>query len=199
MQAELQTELEGPMTEAEYLAFEAASPLKHEYVLGWVRVHALAGALENHNLIAMNLSGEFWLASRKKGCRTYGSDMRLRVSGELSYYPDVTVVCDPGDADPRHKTRPCVLVEVLSPGTAAIDRGEKLLAYRGIESLQTYLIVSSVERRVERHWRDEQGAWHRADLFGNGTLAIPCLDLQLSLEAIYAGINVELAGANGPS
>jgi Uma2 family endonuclease len=188
MQAEARAELEGPMTEAEYLAFEEASPRKHEFILGWVR--ALAGALENHNLIATNLIIDLGLAARGKGCRVYGSDMRVRVSNEIYYYSDVSVVCDPTDTDPRHKTRPCAVVEVLSRGTMAVDRGEKLLAYRGIENLQTYLIVSSVERRVERHWRDGQGAWQRQDVFGDGTVAVPCLDLELAFDAIYAGVQV---------
>ena len=52
---------------------------------------------------------------------------------------------------------PCIVVEVTSPSTARIDRGEKLEAYRRIPALRAYLIVDHRRRRVERHWRESPG------------------------------------------
>ena len=48
---------------------------------------------------------------------------------------------------------PCAAVEVTSPSTARIDRGEKVDAYRRIPTLRAYLIIDHRRRRVERHWR----------------------------------------------
>jgi Uma2 family endonuclease len=139
LQADVEAEPQGRMTEAEYLAFEAASPTKHEYVLGWVR--ALAGANRQHNRVTRRVDRLLTAAADTAGCEVFGSDMRLRVSGGIYYYPNLVVVCDPTDTDPMNVTRPCVIVEVASPGTVSVDRGEKLLAYRGLDSLQAYLLV----------------------------------------------------------
>ena len=81
---------------------------------------------------------------------------------------------------------PCVVIEVTSPSTARIDRGEKLAAYREIPSLRAYLIVDHRRRRVERHWRDDaSAAWMREEILGEGNVAVPCLDAELTLDAIY--------------
>ena len=46
-------------------------------------------------------------------------------------------------------TNPVLLVEVLSPGTAHIDYGEKLAEYTRIESLQAYVLISQ-DRQIGR-------------------------------------------------
>ncbi len=76
------------MSVEEYLALEEASDRKHEYVGG--EVYALAGATEPHNLIVTNLVVEAQLAARRGAqCRVLGSDMRLRVTSDVYYYPDL--------------------------------------------------------------------------------------------------------------
>jgi hypothetical protein len=42
------------MSVADYLAFEATSAIKHEFVGG--EVHAMSGASKEHNLIALNIA-----------------------------------------------------------------------------------------------------------------------------------------------
>jgi len=183
-----------PMSEADYLAMEAESNCKHEYLAG--EVHALAGATENHNRLVTNLIVELGLAARRTGCRVLGSDMKLRIAetqpdGQhrvIYYYPDLQVVCDPADTEPLFKTRPCAIVEVSSSSTESIDTREKLLAYRGIEFLQTYLIVKQERRHVMRHYRDEHGAWWKAELSEHGEIAVDCLNVELELDVIYQGV-----------
>jgi Uma2 family endonuclease len=66
------------------------------------------------------------------------------------YYPDVVVTCDPEDNDEYFVRRPVLVVEVASPSTFAIDRREKLMAYRKLPSLREYLLLSqdSIKRRA---------------------------------------------------
>lgn len=52
-------------------------------------------------------------------------------------------------ANQLFEERPTLIVEVLSPSTAAEDRKGKLRAYATCESLERYILVDPVFRRFE--------------------------------------------------
>lgn len=172
----------------EFLAFEDASSVRHEYVDG--ELYAFAGASWWHNRIAGNIFRQLSIAADDGPCTVFISDMKLRAAERLIYYPDVVVSCDPDEVGQPVVTRPCFIVEVLSPSTESIDRREKLMAYRAIETLRAYLVVYTEQRRVVHHWRDEQGAWQRADVVGDGTITVPCPETELALSDIYRGVEI---------
>lgn len=167
----------------EYLELEERSTVRHEYVGGELYAHA--GASESHNLVAANVHGHIWTATRDSECRAYANDMKLRAAPDAMYYPDIMVVCDVDDTDPLVKSKPCLIVEVLSPSTEHTDRREKLLAYRRIESLKAYIMVYQDQRRVARQWRDDAGAWWQAEISGDGIVPLPCPEIVLTLDEIY--------------
>lgn len=80
---------------------------------------------------------------RDRPCRVFNSHLRVRVpSSGLATYPDVSVVRGQprmDDEDPEGTTlvNPCFLVEVLSPSTESYDRGDKLLHYKQLSSLES--------------------------------------------------------------
>jgi Uma2 family endonuclease len=172
----------------QYLALEAATGVKHEYVLG--QVYALAGATEDHNRIALNIAATLLPAARAVGVsRVVGSDQKLQASNDLYYYPDVQVLCDATDDDPLVKRRPCVVVEVTSDRTEAIDRPEKLLVYRGISGLRLHLIVAQDRCEVTVHFRETAGTWQTRQAQDLDTVPIGCLgDHELSPDAIYQDV-----------
>jgi Uma2 family endonuclease len=177
----------GTLSIEDYLALERATGLKHEYVLG--QAYALAGASEDHNRIALNIAAALLPAARATGCRVVSSDQKLQPGNDLYYYPDVQVLCDSTDDDPLVKRRPCLVVEVSSGGTEAIDRREKLLVYRGISSLQLYLIVAQDRREVTVHFRDAAGTWQTRQAVGTDSIEIACLrNRELDLDAIYQDV-----------
>jgi hypothetical protein len=55
--------------------------------------------------------------------------MRVQVAIDRYYYPDATVSCDENEIE-NALNSPRVVFEVLSPITEAIDRTEKLEAYK---------------------------------------------------------------------
>jgi Uma2 family endonuclease len=66
-------------------------------------------------------------------------------------YPDVVVSCDARDNGPedRFLSHPVLIVEVLSPSTAAYDRSDKCALVRRLPSLREYVLVDVVSMRVE--------------------------------------------------
>ncbi len=171
------------LTIEEYLELEERSTIRHEYVGG--ELYAQAGASEAHNLIVANVHGHLWAVSRNSTCKVYANDMKLRAAPDAMYYPDVMVVRDPNDDDPLAKSRPCLIVEVLSPTTEHTDRREKLLAYRRIDSLKAYVMVYQDQRRVTRQWRDDGNAWWQEDIVDDGVVPLPCPEIALTLDEIY--------------
>ena len=176
----------GLLSMEEYLELEASSHVRHEYVGGMV--YALAGGSDRHNRIAINMVRRLADAADHTPCRVYMADMKLIVA-DISYYPDLMVCCEEPDSDnPTFRHDPCLLVEVVSPGTASIDRREKLLVYRELPTLRAYFIVDQDTQRVERHFRGDDGVWQRADHVTDGTVPVPCLDTELALADIYRGL-----------
>lgn len=177
-------------TPEEYLARERKAMTKSEYRNG--QIHAMPGASRKHNLITGNTYVELHLQLRNRECEVYPSDMRVKVSSTGTYtYPDVVVVCDePRFEDTHFDTllNPTVLIEVLSPSTAAYDRGDKFASYQKLDSLSEYVLISQDAVRVEHYLRQEQ-EWDLtefrslADVF-----SLVSIDCELSLQAIYAKI-----------
>jgi len=175
-----------------YLESELSSPSRHEFVGG--QVYAMAGGSGRHNRVALGIAA-YLLGLNRTNCRVYQEGMKLHIGQDaandaekLVYYPDVMVVCNKLEPDPYFETEPCILVEVLSPSTLAIDLREKRLEYSRLPSLQTYLIVDPETYFVRHFWRDSKGAWQHQDLAGDGEIPLPCLDAVLTLPQIYRGV-----------
>ena len=106
---------------------------KYEYHRGEIfDVYAMAGARAAHNEIALNVAASLHAQLKGKPCRAFVADMLLRVDADdKGYYPDVMVTCSEADrARQTFKTDAVLVIEVLSPSTAAYDRGEKFASYR---------------------------------------------------------------------
>jgi Uma2 family endonuclease len=175
----------------EYLAGEEQSDLRHEYSDG--HIYAMTGASVRHNLIASNTLLALRSQSRGSSCQVFMSDVKLRLAiagKEIFYYPDLMVCCDPTDRAAYYRSKPCLIVEILSASTTRIDCQEKLFAYIQIESLQAYLIVSqeTLQATLHRH----QDEW-RGEVFTDpqSILLLPCASgLELPLAAVYEGVTL---------
>ncbi|MEY4546754.1 MAG: hypothetical protein RL685_2949 [Pseudomonadota bacterium] len=173
----------------EYLALEAMSPnVKHEFLDG--HVFAMAGGTLEHSGIATSLVTLLSNQLRERPCRVFNSDLRVRVLATgLATYPDASVACGEArmdDSDPEGTTlvNPCFLVEVLSPSTESYDRGDKLLHYKQIPSLEAVLLVAHDEPRLEL-WRRVGDKWTLELARGSESLAVPSLGVVLDVAEVY--------------
>ena len=177
-------------TPEEYLARERKALDKSEYRDG--RIYAMPGASREHNLITVNVTGEFYIQLRTRSCEVYPSDMRVKVSAAGLYtYPDVIVVCDEPRFDDTHfdtLLNPTVLIEVLSPSTAAYDRGEKFRRYQYLDSLCEYVLISQDTVCVEHYLRERQ-TWDLTEFRSlDDVFSLVSIGCKLSLQAIYAKV-----------
>jgi Uma2 family endonuclease len=113
------------------------------------------------------------------------SDMKVRIQTaerDIFYYPDVLVSCDVRDRETDYRQYPCLVVEVLSPHTERIDRFEKSLFYRQLDTLQEYVLVSQDYRQLEVSRRAEQ--W-RCPEYIEGEVPFHPIELSVSIDDIY--------------
>lgn len=176
------------MTLAEYVAREATSEVKHEFING--EVYAMAGGTLEHAAIAARLTRELGAALAGKRCEAFNSDARVHVqSTGASFYPDLSVVCGKAESpkeDPNALANPVVLVEVLSEGSEAYDRGAKAGHYRRLSSLREYVLVSQAEQKIEVQRLNERGVWE-LHFFGPGErVELTSLGVSFAVDAVYA-------------
>ena len=169
-----------------YLQAEQASQSKHEYLAG--EVWAMVGASDAHVTIALNLAAMLKQHLKGSACRSYISDMKLRVEqADAYFYPDVMVSCDARDLGNKlAKQHPGFIAEVLSPATEAFDRGQKFTCYRQLPSLQCYWLIDTTQQLIDSFVRTENNDWllhsySQAD----DVVQIQSLDFSCSLEQIY--------------
>ncbi|HEY0386663.1 MAG TPA: Uma2 family endonuclease [Pyrinomonadaceae bacterium] len=176
---------------AEYLAGERDGAVRHEYVAG--QVYAMAGASARHNRIALNIAGRLNDHLAGDECEAFMADMKIRVTPDLFYYPDVVVTCDPPGGDSYFRTAPRLIIEVLSRTTERTDRHEKLAAYQACESVQEYALVSQEQMFVELHRRSADG-W-QTEIFTEPDAACTfhSVGLTLSLKEIYRNVSFDEA------
>lgn len=176
------------ITEAEYLAFDAAHEGRHEFVNG--EIIAMAGVSVSHSIIAMNTTLALGAALKGGPCRPHGADLRVLIDETGLYaYPDITVVCGEvllSDTNPPSVRNPTVIIEVLSESTESYDRGAKLEHYRRRASVQCVLLIDSRQRGLTRYTRNADGSWTLYD-FTDGTVGIDVLRIGLSMSDLYAG------------
>lgn len=181
-----------PLSEDEYQRFEARSPVKHEYLGG--EVFAMTGGTLRHNAIALNIASAVKRHLRGSPCRVFMNDVRLRVEkARAFYYPDVLVACG-ADVSAMNATQvddAVLVVEVLSPGTEATDRREKLIAYRTLPGLVEYLLVSQDRAQVEIYRRRGDIGWERIECTGADQVQLTSIGMTLDLQAVYEGVSFD--------
>jgi Uma2 family endonuclease len=171
-----------------YLDWEAAQTVRHEFVDG--EVFALASAEDRHFTAAGNLFVALRQHLQGTPCRVYMSDVKLHVAAANSYfYPDLMVTCSAADAAQRLvKSEPNLVVEVLSPATAAYDRGGKFAAYRMLPSLQEYLLVDLDAFSCEVYRKGADGLWVLHPFARGETMTLASAGLELPTSEVFADL-----------
>ncbi len=177
------------LTPEEYLAFEATSDIRHEYVDG--ELYAMAGTSKNHNLVSGNLYLLLRRYLQNSGCMTFMADIKVKLqTGRRFFYPDLVVTCDPEDnTSELFVEKPKLIIEVLSPSTKNFDQTAKFLYYRTIPSLEEYLLVGTESPFIQCFRRQTQDIWTLQIYEGLEAIAhLDSFDLDAPLTDVYEGV-----------
>lgn len=170
----------------EYLEGERVSPIKHEYRRG--HVYAMTGAKKPHIIIASNLVRRLGNHLDDTNCIVLPSDIKVRLEeANCYYYPDVAVTCDERDTLTTEDfiLYPSLVVEVLSPSTAAFDRGDKFADYQTSPSLQEYVLITQSEIKIECFHVNAEGKWVSQTYRQGEELELTSIDFRCPIAQVY--------------
>ncbi len=177
-----------PMTAEEFLAWDETQPERYEFVRG--EVFMMTGGRDRNYTVTLNLAIALRQHLRGSPCRVYGSDVKLRVeTANCFFYPDLMVTCSPTDLGDRLiKREPVLVVEVLSPSTAAFDRGDKFADYRQLPALTEYLLVDVDRLRCDLYRKGADGLWVLHPVDETQTLHLASVALDIAPDALWADL-----------
>jgi len=169
----------------EYLKIDEDSyEARYEYIDGDVRM--LAGGTNNHAMISVNISSILHQVLVEQPCITYSSDARVQLSPSRYVYPDITISCDEREqGNDKTLLYPHLIIEVLSPGTAAYDRGNKLRYYRECPTIQEYMLVDAQQPFIEVFRRGENNFWTYHAFESGDIVQLACLDVRFPVSEAY--------------
>jgi Uma2 family endonuclease len=177
-----------PMTAEDFLKWEAGQAERHEFIDG--EVFAMDGVTRQHATVSLNLLAV--LKQHLKGipCRVYRADMKLKLqTANTFFYPDVFVTCSEKDHQAElFMSEPRLIVEVLSESTEAYDRGDKFEKYRQFASLQEYVLVNPIKRKVDSFRLDNTGHWVLYEFTGDAPIEFNSVDLLLDSAVLYEDV-----------
>jgi Uma2 family endonuclease len=170
-----------------YLQLERETDRRHAWLDG--RVWAMAGGSPRHSALKLRVGGTLMQQLLGGPCIALDSDCKVVVQATgLATYPDVSVVC--GDleraaTDTNAIVNPTLIVEVLSDSTEWWDRGGKFQHYQQIPGLRHYVLVSTVEPRIEHFARADGGAWSYRSHGAGDRLILDDLGVRLDVDTLH--------------
>jgi Uma2 family endonuclease len=177
------------MTADEFLAWEATQQERHDFVGG--EVFAMAGAERRHIMAA----GNVYMALRQhlsgSPCSTFIADMKVSAADDSAYfYPDVLVTCSAADRkEPLITREPTLIIEVLSPSTAAYDLGEKFAHYRQIASLREIAFIDLDSRRTDVFRKGADALWVLHSFSRGADVRFASVDLTIPAATLFADVD----------
>src|SRR5271163_3367074 len=140
-----------------------------------------------HNETKGQVFRALWGAVERAGapCRVYTEGLGVRVGAGNLFEPDAIVSCGPRPrAQALEITDPVIVVEVLSPSTAAVDHGPKLMGYFSLPSVEHYLILDPERRVVTHHKRGASDAIETRVLT-SGVARLEPPGFEVAVEALF--------------
>lgn len=128
------------------LAYEYKDEKPHEIING--EVHMMASPGINHVRINGNLHNIFAKYLDGKTCEPFNQS-GVHLSDKDHFIPDEIIVCNPDIVEENFINGvPDLVVEILSPSTAKIDKNEKFLKYEKY-GVKEYWIVDPANKSVD--------------------------------------------------
>lgn len=181
------------LTVDEFLTWDDGTDRRHQLLHGVVTMMAPSQAV--HGALVMRLGARLAAGLPRSCAAIIEAGIKPAHRNDTYYQADLAITCRPLERDQVCLVDPVLIVEVLSPSTAATDRLLKLDDYRLIPALGDILFVASTQVRVE-HWHRQGDVWVVAVRGAGEQLHLAAFGLAIDIDALYADLPIE--GEPGP-
>jgi Uma2 family endonuclease len=151
-------------------------------------LYMLAAPLQKHQEISFEISGQLRNFLKGKPCKAFHAPFGVRLSEEEDTVlePDIIVVCDSGKLDGKVcNGAPDLVVEILSPSTARLDKALKFNKYQNA-GVREYWIVDPDTETVQAFVLDN-GRYYGTAYVGDGVAPISVLPgCEIILKDVFA-------------
>jgi len=198
----LQWKWDADMSVEEFFELRENDPdHRYEYIDG--DVYMMTGGTRRHAHLANTIGQILANLLQKRPCLVFNSDACVQLSETRYVCPDAAVSCDPRDNDSEEAMEeedtfvryPCLVVEVLSPGTRARDRGTKVKLYQECPTIQDYLIIDTEEPRVWHYQRQASDLWAIHMLGLDDSVMLTSIDASFPVAELYRKTRFGLTSA----
>jgi len=159
--------------------------------------YQMAPASTNHQRVLRRLLNKFENYLEGKSCEVFDNlGVRLPGEDEPDKYikdvliPDIAVVCDPEKLDDAGcKGAPDLIIEILSPSTAAMDMKVKRFKYE-IAGVKEYWIVDIPHKTVQIYKPGDNNKYGPPEVYTDeDKIKVGILeDLEIDMSLVFAGI-----------
>ncbi|MFM2042741.1 MAG: hypothetical protein RLY86_1317 [Pseudomonadota bacterium] len=175
------------MTRQEYRDWLKSRPDERRYELVDGEPVAMAPERVGHARLKVRLWAQLQAEIQRQGlpCEALPDGITVEIDDATDYEPDVLVNCGERLSDDAIAApHPLVIVEVLSPGTRAVDTGRKLMDYFRLPGMRHYLVVRVDRPAIVHHRRQEDGTI-LTTLHQGGRIDLDPPGLTLDVDALY--------------
>jgi Uma2 family endonuclease len=173
-------------TVEEYMEFENTTEERHEFHNG--EIIAMPGASPFHENLIIEIALVLRSQLQKPDYTMYSSGLKVAVpTYNRVLYPDISIVRgEPEFIQNKgyQLTNPTVIIEILSPSTAAYDLSDKFEYYRSIPSLEEIVFFEQRSPSVRLFRLNAQARWEIVDI-ENGIVEFASVQAKISLTEIY--------------
>lgn len=186
----------------EYIEILKTSDRRLEYFDG--EIVAMSGGRLPHTRATHNIPHFLDSLLEDSGCEVFNVEMAIKTDLWPPFrFPDASVACGEAKFEDMQGIdvllNPVLIVEVLSPSTAASDQDRKFAAYQAIESFKEYLLVSQDRAHVIQYVRQPDGRWFRADIIGmDSSVTLESVGVTLSFSEIYRRVKFQTSDVADP-
>ena len=110
----------------------------------------LSQPVARHQKVLGELFGQLWLFLKGKPCDVYVAPFGVRLfeNEDTAFEPDIVVICDKSKLDRIYTGAPDLVIEILSPSTARMDKLHKFRKYQKA-GVKEYWIVDAEDNYIQ--------------------------------------------------